>query len=439
VTDVALGAFEPEVSADGSQLALVTYSARGYDLSRVPFDPATFIRADGNPVEAPERPVPVPLPPVELYPVRRYDPLPTLRPHWWLPFAATDALGTTVGAVTAGYDVAERHDYAAAAWWAIDSKQPGWDAVYTNHTLYPDISLGTLRDVQTADGAGPGYTERVLQGTISATFPFSQVERSHSLAVQYELTHLALHTPALDGNSPPDGLIAATSLSYVYTDARRFVRSISPEEGQRFALTGRVAAKALGSDFNFRQLTASYARFLALPWSKGGRPLHHVFAARLAGGIARGDLSDRHLFSLGGFDSGDPIRSILNPISAPVRILRGFRGGAFSGEAYVLGTFEYRFPIVDVEVGAWTLPLYLRRLHGSIFSDVGDAWMPFDDGDNFKRFHPFRLHAGAGAELRAEVVLGYYLPADVRFGCAHGLESSRDSILDCYAALGGVF
>ena len=52
---------------------------------------------------------------------------------------------------------------------------------------------------------------------------------------------------------------------------------------------------------------------------------------------------------------------------------------------------------------------------------------------------PFQLHAGAGAELRAEVVLGYILPTDVRFGCAHGLESSRVSILDCYAAIGGVF
>ena len=43
------------------------------------------------------------------------------------------------------------------------------------------------------------------------------------------------------------------------------------------------------------------------------------------------------------------------------------------------------------------------------------------------------------AELRAEVVLGYILPTDVRFGCAHGLERSPNSILDCYAALGGVF
>ena len=155
--------------------------------------------------------------------------------------------------------------------------------------------------------------------------------------------------------------------------------------------------------------------------------------------MARGDFSERHLFSLGGFDSGDPVRSILNPVGAPVRILRGFVGGAFSGEAYVLGTFEYRLPLLDVETGAWTLPLYLRRLHASVFSDVGDAWMPFDDGPFQKNHPPFQLHAGAGAELRAEVVFGYVFPTDLRLGCAHGLEKSSVSIWDCYAAIGGVF
>jgi WD40-like Beta Propeller Repeat/Omp85 superfamily domain len=439
VTNVVFGAFEPEVSPDGAQLALVTYGPDGYDLSRMPFDPARFVAVGGAPAEAAQRPQPAPLPPEEVYPIRPYDPLPTLRPHWWFPYAATDAVGTTVGVITSGQDAAERHDYQAAAWWAIDSGQPGWDAVYTNHTLYPDISVSALRDVETASGAGPGYTERIVQGTFSASFPFSQVERRHVIALRYELTHLAMNTPALNGDNPPGGLLAAASLSYVYSDTRRFVRSISSEQGQRFALAARVSARPLGSDFTFGQLSASYARFFPLPWRKNGFPLHHVLATRLAGGVARGDLSERHLFSLGGFDAGDPVRSILNPVGAPARILRGFVGGAFSGEAYVLGTFEYRLPLLDVETGAWTLPIYLRRLHASVFSDVGDAWMPFNDGPFRSASYPFQLHAGAGAELRAEVVLGYVLPTDVRVGCAHGLERSSVSILDCYAALGGVF
>jgi len=114
-----------------------------------------------------------------------------------------------------------------------------------------------------------------------------------------------------------------------------------------------------------------------------------------------------------------------------LRILRGFVGDAFAGEAYTLGTAEYRFPLWNVELGAWTLPFYLRRLHAAMYTDVGDAYTP-----GRRDFH---LHAGAGAELRAEVVLGWVLPTDLRFGCARGLENSPLAILDCYAALGGVF
>jgi Tol biopolymer transport system component len=437
-TNVVLGAFEPEVSPDGTQLALVTYSERGYDIARIAFEPERFVRVADDAPLIPRR-EPAPLPPDEIHPVRRYDPLPTLRPHWWLPFAAADALGTTVGAITSGFDVAQRHEYQAAAWWGIDSRQPGWAAVYTNHTVYPDISVSAVRDVETASGAGPGYTDRVVQGIISASFPFSQIERSQSVSVQYELTNLSRNTPAVDGNNLPPGLIAATSVSYAYSDARRFVRSISSEEGQRFAVTTRIAGRALGSDFTFGQVSSSYARFFRLPWTSDGVPLHHVFAARLSGGLARGDLSERHLFELGGFNAGNPVQSILYPASAPVRILRGFVSDAFAGEAYVLGNFEYRLPLLDVETGAWTLPLYLRRMHAAVFTDVGDAWMPFDDGPFRAASAPFRLHAGAGAELRAEVVLGYILPTDVRFGCAHGLEQSTVSVLDCYGAIGGVF
>ena len=168
-----------------------------------------------------------------------------------------------------------------------------------------------------------------------------------------------------------------------------------------------------------------------MPWNSHGVPWHHALALRASFGVSHGDLANRHDFFLGGFQQGDPVRSVLSPATAPLRILRGFVGDAFHGTAYALGTAEYRFPICDVETGAWTLPVYLRRLHGALFTDVGDAFR-FEGRD-------FQVHAGAGAELRAEVVLGWILPTDVRLGCARGLESGPLAIVDCYAALGGVF
>ena len=434
VTNVVLGAFEPAPSPDGRQLALVTYSARGYDVARMALDPASW-RPVTDPPLAQLRPQPTPLPPEEVYPVRPYSPWETLRPHFWLPYAAADAYGTTIGALTAGFDVVDRHEYAASAWWSLSGKVPGWDVIYINHSFYPDLSLELTRDLGLPQAAGgldaPGYYfERSIGGLVSASFPFSQVERGHALSVSYELQNLAVDRNPLGVSTSP-GLLAAATLGWSYSDVRRYVRSISAEQGQRFSVSLRVADRALGSDFSFWQATTSASKFFGLPWSTRGVPWHHALALRGSFGVSHGDLANRHDFFLGGFQQGDPLRSVLTPASAPVRILRGFVGDAFHGTAYALGTAEYRFPILDVDRGAWTLPIYLRRFHGAVYTDVGDAFT-FDHGD-------FHLHAGAGAELRAEVVLGWILPTDVRVGCARGLERSRLAILDCYAALGGIF
>ncbi len=433
------GAFEPEVSPDETQLAFVSYSARGYDLARIPFQPESWTRETGPSRQALIRPPPAAAPPEELYPVRPYDPLPTLRPHYWLPYVYTDGAGSTVGALTSGADVVGRHEYLGAAWWSLNGRMPGWALSYTNHTLYPDVGLYASRDLVVPAGL-PYNTERQVSAGAFVQFPFTAFEQSFSLGASYQRAHLARNQDPF-GLAPPDGLIAAAQVSAAYSDAKRFVLSVSPEQGQRASVALRVAEPALGSDFSFRQLTGSVSKYLALPFTWEGRPLHHVLAARLSGGIAKGDLARRHLFELGGFDAGDPVQAILNPANAPVRILRGFRAGSFYGEAYALATLEYRFHIVSIETGAWTLPFYARRLAGALFSDVGDAWNPFDEKGPSRKLLPskFALHAGAGAELRLEMILGYFLPTDVRVGCARGLEQSSLAILDCYAALGGVF
>ena len=250
----------------------------------------------------------------------------------------------------------------------------------------------------------------------------------------YDLDNLTNNT-VVPGLEPREGFLGSAYASVSFSNAHRYVRSITTEDGVRASLTGRVADPLIGGDYKYRLATGTIATYLPMPWAAGGRPLHHVLALRLAGGIGLSDISPAHLFSLGGFGNQDPVRTLLNLSDAPVRVLRGFRNSSFSGNAYALASAEYRFPLFDLETGAWTLPFYLRRLHAAAFADLGDAfdWHRPDD------LHQFKLHAGAGAELRLELVLGYILPTDVRAGCARGLERSTQATLDCYAALGGVF
>ncbi len=443
LTRVVTGAFEPSVSPDGTQLLFVTYSGRGFDLARIPYPNSTELKTPG--VAANERPAPLAEPARDLFPAHPYQPLQTLRPYYWLPFTATDALGNTVGALTTGSDIVGLHEYTAEAWWAIDSHQPGFSFSYTNHTLYPDLTFTASRDVsdvanigcvQLTDGSVRCASQRDLHAGARADFSFPNLERSWSFDLGYDLDHLANNTVVPD-LAPRQGFIGQLYGGISYSDAKRFVRSISSEQGLRASLSLRLADPKLGGDYTYRLATAAISKYFALPWSWNGRSLHHVLALRTASGFGVSDISPAHLFSLGGFGITDPVRTFLNLADAPVRVLRGFRNSSFYGDAYALGSAEYRFPITDVEIGAWTLPLYLRRLHAAVFADGGDA---FDyRRDNRTNHHDFKFHAGVGGELRAEVVLGYVLPTDVRAGCARGLESSFQAIFDCYLALGGIF
>jgi len=428
VTNVVIAAFEPVLSPDMSQLAMVTYSSSGYDIARMPFDESKLRLVDTPAVTDFNRPPPTPAPPADIYPSRPYNPFPSLLPKWWLPYMSADASGTTFGVVTGGSDVVDRHDYAATVWWSVQGQTPGWSLRYTNHTLYPDISITSSRDLVVP----PGYTDNLEhddQVGIFASFPFNEYERAWSLGVGYDLIHLG-YGGGPDSH-PPDGRVSRFTAQLSYSDAFRFVRSVSAEQGQTFSITFRVADPAFGSDFAYRQLSASFTRYFAMPWTWNDVPLHHAVAFRIAGGVSRGDLSERHLYGLGGFGQSNLIDTLINQASAPTTVLRGFEPGAFAGESYVAATVEYRFPLLEIERGFWTLPLYLRQLHAAVFSDAGDAFTLRD--------HDFRLNVGAGAELRAELVLGWYLPTTLRLGCAHGVTRSPDSILDCYAALGGIF
>ena len=441
ITRVPLGAFEPAVSPDGQQIVFVTYSVRGFDLARLPFAPDKLLPAPRN--ASADRPRPAEEPPRELFPSHPYQPLATLRPYYWAPFAATDAIGTTLGAMTSGSDIVGRHEYAASAWWSVDGRQPGYSLRYTSHAQHPDLTLSTSRDLVDVAGVGcsadgTGYVtctaQRDLHAGAQAFWSFPTVERNFSLTLGYDVDFLSNDTLAPGLDVPREGTFAAASITLGYSDARRFVRSISSEEGLRASLTARLADPALGSSFRYRLVGAAVAKYFAMPWSTDGRPWHHVLAVRTAGAIGLSEISPARLFSLGGFGFSDAIRQLVNLQDAPVRTLRGYQRGSFSGDAYVLGTIEYRLPITDVEIGAWTLPFYIRRIHAAGFLDVGDAfdWRP----GRITASHVFKLHAGAGAELRTELVLGYILATDVRFGCARGLENSARAVLDCYVAIG---
>ena len=76
---------------------------------------------------------------------------------------------------------------------------------------------------------------------------------------------------------------------------------------------------------------------------------------------------------------------------------------------------EYRAPLVWIEHGYQTFPLYFRRIWGTLFADVGNAY--------FGEFDPRQLKVGAGAEIHFQFNIFYFLESDVKIGYAHGFQT----------------
>jgi hypothetical protein len=461
VTNVETGALQPTVSPDGRTIAFVSYSRAGYDLATIPFDPETWLEPFPAPAAASaekegmqpigERSPSPPSPDVApAIPSRPYSPLQTLGPHFWLPLVGGDGAGTTLGAFTSGQDVVGIHSWALQGWWGIESNQPGYALSYLGGWSWPRLDLSSSRYVIVSPGDPERLQSEWTVADAGATFTFTSLERALALRVGWSGTFFDSLDPYDPAGYPPDlvfedGFLSSVSLSVAYSDARRFASSISLEEGKSLALSLSAAGPATGSDFEIARARAAWAGYARVPGTA-----HTVLALRLAGGIARGTFGGRAPFSLGGIPPFDPLSLLLLVPSAPGNTLRGYPSGAFDGNAYGLLNLELRFPLGAPELGRSTWPVFLRRVSGAVFVDAGEA---FEVGDEPFHGQPFtwdQVRFGAGAELRLEAFLGYYLLTEVRVGIAQGLgpllgswengwPADPDAITQVYVTLGSGF
>ena len=95
--------------------------------------------------------------------------------------------------------------------------------------------------------------------------------------------------------------------------------------------------------------------------------------------------------------------------------LRGYPFGIVFGDQYHLLNTEYRFPILRIERGLQTLHIYIRRLHGAVFGDFGNAF--------FGGFKLRDLRTSAGFQISLDTILGYVQDARLIFGYAKGFQS----------------
>jgi outer membrane protein assembly factor BamA len=195
------------------------------------------------------------------------------------------------------------------------------------------------------------------------------------------------------------------------------VRSISPEEGRTLTLVLGASGREVGSDYKLLRARANATQYLRVPATR-----HVVLVLNAGGGVADGTIGGRAPFELGGATAPDPLALLPGTVSAPSSQLRGYPVGALAGTGFVVGNLELRFPLADPTRGRSTWPVFLRRVHGALFLDGGDAFdLPRQVAIAGHELSEKQLRFSTGAELRLEVVLGYYIRTDIRLGVARPL------------------
>ncbi|MBR2179823.1 MAG: BamA/TamA family outer membrane protein [Selenomonadaceae bacterium] len=176
------------------------------------------------------------------------------------------------------------------------------------------------------------------------------------------------------------GITRSVTLEHV-TDTRDNI--YNPTEGGKVNLSGEFGG-VWGGDFTFQKYSIDHQQFF-----KAGHA--QVWALRTKGGIGFGDISEFNQYRIGGQDT-----------------LRGYREAQFRGERMILGTLEYRFPLIS-------------KVQGALFTDWGSAWST--------GFEPEEFHGSGGFGIAVNTPLG-----PLRLDYGRGTQGGR-----LHFSVGGTF
>jgi hypothetical protein len=278
-----------------------------------------------------------------------------------------------------------------------------------------------------------GYRERNTRFSIDMDLPvLRQARHNADVSVTYQfqrIRNLDEGSDGIDPNAPaaarPEvgdfgSLALRLSYSNEFDAANRF--AYGAERGRAASVTMTVFDPHLGGDYGDLQASFLYRESIPMPW-RG----HQSLVLTLRGGAAAGGIARRGAFCAGDYTWGtDVFRSLVarTPTGAGgCSLLRGYPGpnnpqgqDIVSGRYFGIASLSYRIPLVDVDRGISTLPVFFQRAGMIPFVDYGGAWSgPIGIKD---------LLAGAGAALFFSFRLGYAESVTLALQYAHGFDDA---------------
>lgn len=454
LTNVRTGAAWPSVDPSGQWLYFSGYHVDGWEIERIPFNPAAAppaprYTADSTRTAAGMTATEVATAADERGAraggqARAYSPSSTLRPRYWLPYGTlslsgngttprTKALGTSVGAFTSGVDLVGRHAYSVGARIFLPtggySGGRGAGFLLYRYAGLGNPTLGLLMSqnwdeervrVGGRNGGAPADTMFILERTRRA-FVSTTLSRPRAWsAVSFTLSGGLLREDreALDTELRPAdlskydsphstlgevaaGFSASTARSHAFQMGRAAGATFFVRATRRFDL----ASDSL-DDRSVDAVSGAFRTYAKLPGRGFAAP---VLALRASAGAAGGPDSGRGYYKVGG-------------VSRRLFPVRGYENTQRSGRRAWAASLELRLPAALVNRAIRTPLLHFDRAFLTLFADAGNAW----GQHNSPQETPEPL-LSAGAEFVYDFGI-LYVPFRFRAGAGYGFTHPKGAV-----------
>jgi len=428
LTNITGGAFSPDIPPDGNFIAISSYESRGHVISLLNYPESYFSNKNMNIKKLDKKffhsdihksknaDILKKITPTD------YNPINSVMPSSFLPviYIDSDMLYSYIGLGTFAWDALKFHSYTIFSYTYFEQKRAVVDTFYTFSKFYPEISIGYY-DNALIYGRDKFPWKIVLPyqlysrtlsraGYLGIHFPFNYFNSWHGLQFLYiverEFNDTAYSaslffnpTIFLNYIFRQKNTFTRIRVKYSYSNTRSFLYSISPEDGRKIFFKTDIYLKKLGSDYSFYKLMAGYSEYLP------GIFQNNVFMLRITGGAAV-KIPDYNSESSGEYELD----------------LRGYRSGEKYGNRTATAIAEYRFPILQYDLGYSTLPVMFRDLWLEFFFEYGNVWMGSMDLRDFS--------SSAGVEAHVLFSLGFGgLDLTGYIGYAKGLNKYGESRL----------
>ncbi|MCX7678341.1 MAG: hypothetical protein N2316_03900 [Spirochaetes bacterium] len=438
LTNVIGGAFHPDVSPDGKSIAFAHYNHEGFNIALMKYEilrewgtleaavlPKNFFQVSENTGEDLSMPTAS----------RPYTIWTSVLPAFWIPIFYSEELwegktDTSFGFQVYGMDTlfqvlyrfsAQAHKFQKRA--TIDSDlMIGYS--YPNFLFsYYDEKLFLGEDEFPWETQHAFDLHRELERKMSAAvhIPFVKYLSTFEMFAAYVYSNIQ-HDEFIRTELPHKyaNRLARMNATLYYSNTRLYAFSISEEDGIQIFLSIDQYLTVLGSDYTFTKLRAEFSEYFP------GIFRNHVLYFRTRAALCYDAPAHVVPYRLGRYEkgtSGEP------PSEEESWGIRGYPAGLVYGTRLAIATAEYRFPVLQRDVGYSTYPVMFRDLWIQVFGEVGDVWNPHVESP--------QLRSSAGFELHLKFTAGYMLDVIGFIGYSKGFNEDGESQI--YFGFAGIY